>query len=123
MPSSLLGRGIVSQFQREKVKTDHFERQSALLRSFSSRYIPALGLSGNLRKGFPLSEAFRNSPTNPSTFPLLILGFFLGVLELSSPSTFGRFGGAGGYGIMTGTWMIGGRNCGGSRYPGIPGPE
>ena len=59
-------------------------------------------------------------PTDPSAFALLFLGFFLGALELSSSSLFGRFGGAGGICIKIGTGM---KDCGydDGRYATIPG--
>jgi hypothetical protein len=66
------------------------------------------------------SEISRHLPVDPSAFALLVLGFFLGVLELSSASLFGRFGGTGGICIKTGTGIMCGR-YGGGRYASIPG--
>ena len=57
------------------------------------------------KEEIPLSEMSRHLPVVPSAFALLVLGFFLGTLELSSSSLFGRFGGAGGICIKTGTGM------------------
>ena len=70
----------------------------------------------------PLSKTSRHSPVDPSAFALLVLGFFLGVLEPSSSAVLGRFGGTGGSCIKTGTGMRCGRN-GGGRYASIPGTE
>ena len=71
----------------------------------------------------PLLEILRYLLADPSAFVLLVLGFFLGALGFSSPSLFGRFGGAGGICIKIGTGItcdIYGC-CG--RYATIPGTE
>jgi hypothetical protein len=69
----------------------------------------------------PLLEISRHLLADPSAFVLLVLGFFLGVLELSSSSSFGRFGGTGGICIKNGTGMTCGMYGCGGRYASIPG--
>lgn len=68
----------------------------------------------------PLPETSKHLPADPSAFVLLVLGFFLGVLELSSSSSFGRFGGTDGICIKNGTGMTCGRYGCGGRYASIP---
>lgn len=81
---------------------------------------PRFGAECMSEQGVPFLKTSRHLPADPSAFALLVLGFFLGVLEPSSSAVFGRFGGTGGICIKTGTGMRCGRN-GGGRYASIPG--
>ena len=69
----------------------------------------------------PLPKISGDLPADPSAFTLLVLGFFLGALELSSSSLFGRLGGTGGICIKNGTGMTCDIYDGGGRYASIPG--